>query len=48
VWLFIVAPMVGGALAALAYRYFVPTQPVAIPSAIAEGDVERTSGTPPA
>jgi aquaporin Z len=48
VWLFIVAPLVGGALAALSYRYFVPTEPVAIPSAIAEGDVERTTGTPPA
>lgn len=48
VWLFIVAPLVGGALAALVYRYFVPTEPVAVPSAIAEGDVERTSATPPA
>jgi aquaporin Z len=47
VWLFIVAPLVGGALAALSYRYFVPTAPVAVPSAIAEGDVERTSATPP-
>jgi len=48
VWLFIVAPLVGGALAALTYRYFVPTEPVPIPSAIAEGDVERTSGAPEA
>lgn len=48
VWLFIVAPLVGGALAAASYRYFVPTEPVPIPSAIAEGDVERTSATPPA
>jgi len=46
VWLFIVAPLVGGALAALCYRYFVPTEPVPIPSAIAEGDVERTAATP--
>src|SRR5437764_607626 len=46
VWLFIVAPLVGGALAALVYRYFVPSEPVAVPSAIAEGDVERTTGTP--
>ena len=44
-WLFIVAPLVGGALAALSYRYFVPTEPVPIPSAVAEGDIERTSGT---
>ena len=48
VWLFIVAPLLGGALAAVSYRYFVPTEPVPIPSAIAEGDVERTSATPPA
>lgn len=27
VWLFIVAPLVGGALAALMYRYLVPTEP---------------------
>ena len=47
VWLFIVAPLIGGALAALSYRYFVPTERVPIPSAIAEGDVERTSGAPP-
>lgn len=47
VWLFIVAPLVGGALAALSYRYFVPTEPVSIPSAIVEGDVERTAATPP-
>jgi aquaporin Z len=45
-WLFIVAPLVGGALAALSYRYFVPTEPVSTPSAIAEGDVERTAATP--
>jgi aquaporin Z len=47
VWLFIVAPLVGAALAAVTYRYFVPTKPVPVPSAIAEGDVERTSGSPP-
>ncbi|HEY1591257.1 MAG TPA: aquaporin [Solirubrobacteraceae bacterium] len=46
VWLFIVAPLVGGGLAALSYRYFVPKEPVSIPSAIAEGDVERTTGAP--
>ncbi len=48
VWLFIVAPLLGGALAALSYRYFVPTEPVAVPSAIAEGDVQRTEATPAA
>ena len=45
VWLFIVAPLIGGALAAVVYRYLVPTSPVDEPSAVAEGDVERTSGT---
>ncbi len=45
-WLFIVAPLVGGALAALCYRYFVPTEPVPIPPAVAEGAVERTAATP--
>ena len=48
VWLFIVAPLVGGALAALSYRYFVPSEPVPIPTAVAEGDIERTTGAPPA
>ena len=48
VWLFIVAPLVGGALAAFSYRYFVPSPPVAAPSAIAEGDIERTAGAPEA
>jgi len=46
VWLFIVAPLLGGALAAVTYRYFVPKEPVPVASAIAEGDVERTSATP--
>jgi aquaporin Z len=46
VWLFIVAPLVGGAIAALAYRYLVPLQPVATPTAVAEGEVERTTATP--
>lgn len=47
VWLFIVAPLVGGALAAVCYRYLVPTEPTVIPSAVAEGEVERTVATPP-
>lgn len=46
VWLFIVAPLVGGALAALAYRYLVPTDSVPEPTALADPSVERTSGTP--
>jgi aquaporin Z len=46
VWLFIVAPLLGGALAAVCYRYFIPTEPVAFPSAVAEGPVERTTATP--
>lgn len=46
VWLFIVAPLLGGGIAALLYRYFVPTQQADIPTAVAEGDVERTTATP--
>lgn len=47
VWLFIVAPLVGGALAAVTYLYFVPDEPgTPVPTAVAEGEVERTSGTP--
>jgi aquaporin Z len=47
VWLFIVAPLVGGALSAVAYRYFVADEPeTPVPPAVAEGDVERTSATP--
>lgn len=46
VWLFIVAPLVGGAGAALVYRYFVPAQPSGAPTAIAEAEVQRTSATP--
>jgi aquaporin Z len=49
VWLFIVAPLVGGAVAALVYRYLVPTlRPAeeAPPTAMAEGEVERTTATP--
>ncbi len=46
VWLFIVAPLLGGALAALFYRYLVPAEAAAVPTAVAEGDVERTTATP--
>jgi aquaporin Z len=46
VWLFIVAPLVGGAIAALFYRYLVPTEVADVPPAIAEADVERTAATP--
>lgn len=45
-WLFIVAPLAGGAFAALLYRYLIPTEPVATTTAVAEGDVERTTATP--
>ena len=47
VWLFIVAPLVGGTLAALTYRYFVPTEPVPIPSAVARDEIARTTAAPP-
>jgi glycerol uptake facilitator-like aquaporin len=46
VWRFIVAPLVGGALAALVYRYLVPATPADAPTAVAEGEVERTTATP--
>ncbi len=50
VWLFIVAPLVGGAAAALAYRYLIPAETApaapAAPTAVGEGDVERTTATP--
>ncbi len=46
VWLFIVAPLVGGALAALFYRYLVPAEAAVVPTAVAEGEVERTTATP--
>ncbi len=49
VWLFIVAPLIGGAVAALVYRYFVPPETAVAPtepSAITEGVVERTTATP--
>jgi aquaporin Z len=45
-WLFIVAPLLGGAVAALFYRYMVPTEVAPVPTAIAEGEVERTTATP--
>lgn len=46
VWLFIVAPLLGGAAAALIYRYLVPKETIVRPTAVAEGDVERTTATP--
>jgi aquaporin Z len=46
VWLFLVAPPIGGGLAALFYRYLVPTEVTPVPTAIAEGEVERTTATP--
>jgi aquaporin Z len=46
VWLFIVAPLVGGAIAALLYRYLVPAEPSNMPTAVSEGDVARTTATP--
>ncbi len=46
VWLFIVAPLVGGALAALVYRYLVPIEPEAVPTSLAEGGIEPTAATP--
>jgi aquaporin Z len=48
VWLFIVAPLLGGIFAALIYRYFVPDEAVKHETAVAEGGVERTAATPEA
>ncbi len=46
VWLFIVAPLLGGAIAALFYRYLIPTEPAGAPTAIADGEIQRTTATP--
>lgn len=46
VWLFIVAPPIGGVLAALVYRYLIPAEPIMQETAVAEGQVERTTATP--
>ena len=46
VWLFIVAPLLGGAIAALLYRYLIPTEPAGAPTAIADGEIQRTTATP--
>ncbi len=46
VWLFIIAPLIGGAVAALLYRYLIAEANTASPSAISEGGVERTTATP--
>jgi aquaporin Z len=47
VWLFIVAPLIGGGLAALLYRYFVPAEGPREPESVIEDrEVGRTSATP--
>lgn len=51
VWVFIVAPLVGGALAALLYRYLFPVAEILpdadeAPAVIEDREVGRTSGTP--
>jgi hypothetical protein len=47
VWLCVVAPLIGGVRAALAYRYFIPEDEAPTQStAVAEGEVERTAATP--
>lgn len=49
VWLFIVAPLVGGALAALFYRYLVtgaPDDPATSAEVTADRETGRTSATP--
>jgi aquaporin Z len=32
VWLFIVAPLLGGVIAAVLYRYLIPLEPVDVPT----------------
>ena len=46
VWLFIIAPLLGAAIAALLYRYLIPTEPAGAPTAIAEAEIQRTTATP--
>jgi aquaporin Z len=49
VWLFIVAPPIGGALAALLYRFLVvpdAEEPAESPEVVADREIGRTSGTP--
>jgi aquaporin Z len=49
VWLFIVAPLVGGALAALLYRFLVQPSPegtVESPEILEDREIGRTPGTP--
>jgi aquaporin Z len=50
VWVFIVAPLVGGGLAALVYRYLVPDEVAdadQAPEVIADRETGRTSASPP-
>jgi aquaporin Z len=52
VWLFIVAPLVGGLVAAFAYRFYVPAVPSevaveAAPAVRADRAIARTRGIPP-
>jgi aquaporin Z len=50
VWVFIVAPLVGGALAALFYRYLVPDEVEdadEAPEVVADREIGRTSASPP-
>ena len=44
--LFIIASLLGGAIAALLYRYLIPTEPAGAPTAIADGEIQRTTATP--
>jgi aquaporin Z len=46
VWLFIVAPLVGGAVAAGFYRFLFPAEHAESPEVVKDREVGRTSGTP--
>jgi aquaporin Z len=44
VWLFIVAPLIGGALAAFSHRYFLSDQPDVAPAETPAASAERSTG----
>jgi aquaporin Z len=49
IWVFLLAPLVGGAVAALLYRYFVTAEPTVAdqdPDVLADRNTGRVSGTP--
>lgn len=39
-------PLLGGTIAALLYRYIIPTEPAGARPAVADGEIQRTTATP--